>query len=112
MLPAGNKFFTQKAKVAYGQWKDEHPDRGPKAAGFTVAFRAEHGHGPSFKQLGDGLGWTLPRPVLGFVVVRANEWLTNTGKVPWTLRPGTAAQQQGIALPAARRRTAPAPARR
>lgn len=112
MLPAGNKFFPRNVKVAYGQWKDEHPDRGPQAADFTVAFRAEHGHGPSFKQLGDGLGWTLPRPVLGFVVVRlvANEWLTKTGEVPWTLRPGSAAQQQGIALPAARRQTAIAPA--
>ncbi|MET8658619.1 hypothetical protein [Streptomyces griseus] len=77
-----------------------------------MAFRAEHGHGPSFKQLGDGLGWTLPRSVLGFVVVRlvANEWLARTGEVPWTLRPGSAAQQQGIALPAARRPTAAAPA--
>ncbi|WP_406241598.1 hypothetical protein [Streptomyces anulatus] len=112
MLPAGKKFFPRNVKVAYGQWKDEHPDRGPQAADFTVAFRAEHGHGPSFKQLGDGMGWTLPRPVLGFVVMRlvANEWLTKTGEVPWTLRPGSAAQQQGIALPAARRPTAVAPA--
>ncbi|MFE4692136.1 hypothetical protein ACFRH6_19030 [Streptomyces sp. NPDC056749] len=105
MLPAGNKFFSRKVKVAYGQWKDEYPDHGPQAARFTVAFRDEHGHGPSFKQLGEGLGWTLPRPVLGFIVVRlvANGWLTSTGQVPWTLRPGEAAQQQGIALPAARK---------
>ncbi|MCX4444847.1 hypothetical protein [Streptomyces sp. NBC_01789] len=114
MLPPGiNKFFSQNVKIAYGQWKDEHPDRGRQAAEYTVAFRAEHGHGPSFKQLGDGLGWTLPRPVLGFIVNRllANKWLTKTGDVPWTLRPGTAAQQQGITLPAARKPQAPEPAR-
>ncbi|MFJ7063625.1 hypothetical protein ACIQVA_39320 [Streptomyces microflavus] len=107
ILPAGNGFFPWHVKTAYGQWKDEHPDRGPQAADFTVAFRTEHGHGPSFKQLGDGMGWELPRPVLGFVVTRlvANEWLTKTGEVPWTLRPGAAAQQQGIVLPAARRQT-------
>ncbi|MFJ6493471.1 hypothetical protein [Streptomyces californicus] len=105
MLPPGRKFFPRHVKAAYGQWKDEHPDRGPQSAEFSVAFRTEHAHGPSFKQLGDGLGWELPRPVLGFVVMRlvANEWLARTGEVPWTLRPGPAAQQQGIVLPAARR---------
>lgn len=83
-----------------------------QAAEFSVAFRAERGHGPSFKQLGDGLGWTLPRSVLGFVVVLlvANEWLARTGKVPWMLRPGPAARQRGIALPTARRPTAAASA--
>ncbi|WP_337192468.1 hypothetical protein [Streptomyces sp. YIM 132580] len=105
ILPPGNKFFPRHVKAAYGQWKDEHPDRGPRSAEFSVSFRAEHGHGPSFKQLGDGLGWALPRSVLGFVVMRlvANEWLARTGEVPWTLRPGPAAQQQGIVLPAARK---------
>lgn len=113
MLPMGNKFFPQNVKVAYGKWKDEHPDRGPQAARFTVAFRDQHGHGPSFKQLGEGLSWTLPRPVLGFVVLRlvANQWLTNTGEISWTLRPGAAAQQQGITLPTARRPAVPVPAR-
>ncbi|WP_257137992.1 hypothetical protein [Streptomyces sp. b84] len=113
MLPTRNTFVPRKVKIAYGQWKDEHPDRGPQAAEFTVAFRAEHGHGPSFRQLGNGLGWTLPRPVLGFAVSRlvANEWLTKTREVPWTLRPGTAAQQQGITLPTARKPAAPVPAR-
>ncbi|MYT95871.1 MULTISPECIES: hypothetical protein [unclassified Streptomyces] len=103
--PPGNKFFPRHVKAAYGQWKDEHPDRGLRSAEFSVSFRAEHGHGPSFKQLGDGLGWALPRSVLGFVVVRlvANKWLARTGEVPWTLRPGPAAQQRGIVLPAARK---------
>ncbi|MFE4692119.1 hypothetical protein ACFRH6_18945 [Streptomyces sp. NPDC056749] len=104
MRPAGNKFFSRNTKVTYGQWKDAHPDRGPQAANFTVAFRAEHGHGPSFRQLGEGLGWP-GRPVLGFIVQRllSNDWLTSTGQVPWTLRPGQAAQEQGITLPGSRR---------
>ncbi|MEU7377822.1 hypothetical protein [Streptomyces albidoflavus] len=104
MRPAGNKFVSRNTKVAYGQWKDAHPDRGPQAANFTVAFRAEHGHGPSFRQLGEGLGWP-GRPVLGFIVQRlvSNDWLTSTGQVPWTLRPGQAAQEQGITLPGSRR---------
>ncbi|MGI5441436.1 hypothetical protein ACQEV4_29885 [Streptomyces shenzhenensis] len=40
----------------------------------------------------------------------ANDWLTDTGTVPWTLRPGKTAQGQGIALPTARTPTAVAPA--
>ncbi|MFD6802682.1 hypothetical protein [Streptomyces cyaneofuscatus] len=96
--------FSPALKTAYGEWKDAYPDRGPQAAEFCVAFRAEHGHGPSYAQLCAGLGWGLKRPLGGFVVKRllANEWLTDTGTVPWTLRPGKAAQAQGILLPKAR----------
>ncbi|MFJ3235712.1 hypothetical protein [Streptomyces sp. NPDC086787] len=107
--------FSKDAKAAYGQWKNAHPDRGPVAAKFTVDFRAEHGHGPSFKQLGEGLGLqSAGRPLLSFIVERllANRWLTRTGTVPWTLRPGEAAHAQGITLPRARKPQAPAtPAR-
>ncbi|WP_228717876.1 hypothetical protein [Kitasatospora acidiphila] len=89
---------------AYGKWKGLHPDRGSLAAEFTVAFRAEHGHGPSYYQLTSGLGWGLDRSLGAYVVTRLvkNEWLVTTGAVPWTLRPGPAAQAQGIALPKAR----------
>ncbi|MCP2313977.1 hypothetical protein [Kitasatospora paracochleata] len=91
---------------AYGPWKAAHPDRGPQAAAFTVAFREKHGHGPSFNQLREGLGWELPRGLQVFVVRRllANQWLISTGQMPWTLRPGPAAEAQGIALPSARGR--------
>ncbi|WP_411146308.1 hypothetical protein [Streptomyces sp. x-80] len=101
---ACSQFFSQAVKTAYGEWKDAHPDRGPRSAEFTVTFRAEHGHGPSYAQLSAGLGWGLKGPLRGFVVKRllANEWLTDTGTVPWTLRPGQAAQAQGIVLPKAR----------
>ncbi|MET8676112.1 hypothetical protein ABZW18_00520 [Streptomyces sp. NPDC004647] len=104
MLPVPPQFFSKNIKAAYGEWKNDHPDRGPLAAEFTVAFRTEHGHGPSYTQLCSGLGWDLNRSLRGFVVRRllANEWLTDTAPVPWTLRPGKAAQAQGIALPKAR----------
>ncbi|MEN8649442.1 hypothetical protein ABCR94_01995 [Streptomyces sp. 21So2-11] len=99
--------FHKWMKVAYGDWKDSHPDRGPQAAEFTVAYRAEHGHGPSHNQMCSGLGWDVNRSVRGFIVRRllANEWLADTNPVPWTLRPGKAAQAQGIALPKARSAT-------
>ncbi|WP_448319016.1 hypothetical protein [Streptomyces sp. CO7] len=88
--------------AVYAGWKEAHPDRGPEAARFTVAFRADHGHGPSFGQLFKALRWDLPRrPQLRPLVVgrlTANGWLTTTGQVPWTLRPGPTAQEQGIAL--------------
>ncbi|MEU8893715.1 hypothetical protein [Streptomyces sp. NPDC048442] len=105
-------FFSQAVKNAYGEWKDAHPDRGPQAAGFTVAFRNEHGHGPSYAQLCAGLGWGLKGPLRGFAVKRllANGWLTDTGTVPWTLRPGPAAQAQGIVLPKARSAASAVPA--
>lgn len=108
-----SQFFSKSVKAAYGDWKDAHPDRGPQAAEFAVAFRAEHGHGPSYAQLCAGLGWGLKGPLRGFVVKRllANEWLTDTGTVPWTLRPGKAAQAQGIVLPAARPPMLVSPAR-
>ncbi|WP_406459165.1 hypothetical protein OG782_19885 [Streptomyces sp. NBC_00876] len=114
-----NAFMTSPSPVpaqravldAYGTWRDAHPDCGREAAAFTVAFRAEHGHGPSYGQLCKGLGWKkLSRSLRGFVVGRilADGWLTDTSPVPWTLRPGKAAQSQGIALPgqAAAARTA------
>jgi hypothetical protein len=88
-------------REAYGSWKEQHPDRGPLAARFTVAFRAEHGHGPSYNQLCTGLGWDLPRSLRTFIVRRllGNEWLTETAPKPWTLRPGNTAQAHGIVLP-------------
>ncbi|MEU7278383.1 hypothetical protein AB0A69_06270 [Streptomyces sp. NPDC045431] len=86
---------------AYDAWQEKHPDRGPLAARFTVAFRAQHGHGPSYTQLCAGLGWKLSRNVRTVVVERllADGWLTDTSPVPWTLRPGKAAQAAGIVLP-------------
>ncbi|KPI02912.1 hypothetical protein OK074_5062 [Actinobacteria bacterium OK074] len=104
MTPARSQFFSKNVKAAYGEWKNAHPDRGPLAAEFTVTFRSEHGHGPSYGQLCSELGWDLKRSLRGFIVRRllANEWLTDTAPVPWTLRPGPAAQAQGIVLPKAR----------
>ncbi|MFD0023332.1 hypothetical protein [Streptomyces sp. NPDC058382] len=87
---------------ALDKWRDAHPDCGREAAAFTVAFRAEHGHGPSYGQLCKGLGWKkLSRTLRGLVVGRVLDdgWLTDTSPVPWTLRPGKAAQAKGIALP-------------
>ncbi|AXU16867.1 hypothetical protein [Streptomyces clavuligerus] len=111
--PGRPQSFSRSMKTAYGTWKDTHPDRGPLAAEFTVAFRSEHGHGPSYAQLCTGLGWELSRSLRGFVVKRlvVNEWLTESGHVPWTLRPGPAAQAQGIVLPKARGPEAAVPAR-
>ncbi|MEV1026005.1 hypothetical protein [Streptomyces sp. NPDC050264] len=102
-VPAQWRPVPRRQRTAYGEWKDAHPDRGPEAARFTVSFRTEHGHGPSYTQLSEGLGWDLARPIKGFVVQRliANEWLTTTGTVPWTLRPGAAAHHAGIVLPRA-----------
>lgn len=87
--------FQRKMLVAYAAWKETQPDRGPRAAQFAAAFRAEHGHGPSTKQLCVGLGWEPQGRGLWNIIVQrliANEWLTNTAPVPWTLRPGSAAQ--------------------
>ncbi|MFC4034688.1 hypothetical protein ACFO3J_24925 [Streptomyces polygonati] len=97
-------FVPKWIKNAYGEWKEAHPDRGQQAAEFTVAFRGEHGHGPSFNQLCSGLGWDVCRSVRSFIVQRllSNEWLMDTSPVPWTLRPGVMAQAQGISLPKAR----------
>ncbi|MER6120291.1 hypothetical protein [Streptomyces sp. NPDC001743] len=94
----------------YEAWRDAHPDCGREAAEFTVAFRAEHGHGPSYGQLCKGLGWKkLSRSLRGVVVggILAEGWLAETSPVPWTLRPGKAAQARGIVLPG----QSPAPAR-
>lgn len=90
------------AAGAHDAWRDAHPDCGREAAEFTVAFRAEHGHGPSYGQLCKGLGWKkLSRSLRGQVVsgIVADGWLAETAPVPWTLRPGKAAQAQGIVLP-------------
>lgn len=98
------QFIPKWIKNAYGEWKEAHPDRGSQAAEFTVVFRAEHGHGPSYNQLCSGLGWDVCRSVRSFIVRRllSNEWLMETSPVPWTLRPGVMAQAQGIVLPKAR----------
>ncbi|MEV6792261.1 hypothetical protein AB0M87_09725 [Streptomyces sp. NPDC051320] len=87
--------FLSWVRTAYGEWKNSHPDRGPRAARFAANFRAEHGHGPSGKQLCEGVGWgDQPSELRSFIVRRlvANEWLTSTAPVPWTLRPGRAAR--------------------
>ncbi|MFJ6464150.1 hypothetical protein ACIQM0_24495 [Streptomyces sp. NPDC091387] len=101
MYPPADVPAPRSVLTAYDAWEDGHPDRGPQAAGFAAAFRAEHGHGPSYGQLCKGLGWKLPRSLRGFVVHRivAEDWLTDTSPVPWTLRPGRVAQAHGIALP-------------
>ncbi|MCX4659118.1 hypothetical protein [Streptomyces uncialis] len=98
------QFVPKWIKNTYGEWKEAHPDRGPHAAEFTVAFRTEHGHGPSYNQLCSDLGWDVCRSVRSFIVRRllSNEWLMETSPVPWTLRPGAMAQAQGIVLPKAR----------
>ncbi|MFF7534661.1 hypothetical protein ACFZB2_37025 [Streptomyces bobili] len=85
-------------REAYSSRKEQHPDRGPLAAQFTVAFRAEHGHGPSCSQLCSGMGWNRPRTLRTFIVHRllANEWLTDTAPAPWTPRPGKTAQAHGM----------------
>lgn len=82
-------------RTAYDEWEKTQQDRGPRAAEFAAAFRADHGHGPSFKQLCQGLGWKKqPRALRALIVGRliADAWLTNTEPVPWTLRPGKAYQ--------------------
>ncbi|OKJ78713.1 hypothetical protein AMK30_07005 [Streptomyces sp. CB02460] len=87
---------------AYEVWRAAHPDCGREAALFTVEFRAEHGHGPSYSQLCKGLRWKkLGRELRGVIVhtLIAEGWLTSTPPVPWTLRPGRTAHAQGIALP-------------
>lgn len=108
MTVQGAPHFRKRMLADYGKWKETVPDRGPLAARFTVAFRAEHGHGPSHRQLCDGLGWALSRDLCGLVVRRllANGWLMDTGAVPWTLRPGPQAQVEGIVVP--QQATAPA----
>ncbi|WP_331726706.1 hypothetical protein [Streptomyces sp. NBC_00280] len=95
MRPAVPMQFPLRVRTAYGAWKDSHPDRGPRALQFAAAFRTRHQHGPSLKQLCEGMGWQIESSELrGFIVRRliTNEWLTNTAPVPWTLRPGKAAQ--------------------
>ncbi|MFJ6392811.1 hypothetical protein ACIQJT_35015 [Streptomyces sp. NPDC091972] len=104
MAPVRSNFVTQTVRAAYGEWKNTHADRGPLAAEFTVAFRAEHGHGPSYTQLCSGLDWDVKRSLRAFIVRRllTNGWLIDTAPVPWTLRPGPAARAEGISLPRAR----------
>lgn len=91
MRPAVPMQIPLRVRNAYGAWKDSHPDRGPHALQFAAAFRAQHQHGPSLKQLCEGMGWQIEaRELRSFIVQRliTNEWLTNTPPVPWTLRPG------------------------
>ncbi|GAB7036052.1 hypothetical protein JCM4914_75130 [Streptomyces platensis subsp. malvinus] len=103
MQPSLPMQVRPKARAAYGAWKDTQPDRGPRAAEFAATWRAEHGHGPSITQLCSGLGWPVgSRELRAFIVKRlvANEWLTHTFPVPWTLRPGKAAQESKSSAPA------------
>ncbi|MCB5165027.1 hypothetical protein LG634_09325 [Streptomyces bambusae] len=88
----------------YAAWQEKHPDRGEQAARFTIEFRAEHGHGPSYGQLCAGLRWKARRRVRSLIVgeLLADGWLTSTSPVPWTLRPGATANAHGIVLPGAR----------
>ncbi|WP_369228476.1 hypothetical protein AB5J52_48395 (plasmid) [Streptomyces sp. R39] len=95
MRPAVPMQIPLRVRNAYGAWKDSRPDRGPHSLRFAAAFRAQHQHGPSLKQLCEGMGWQVKSHELrSFIVQRliTNEWLTNTPPVPWTLRPGQAAQ--------------------
>ncbi|WP_327121718.1 hypothetical protein OG206_30295 [Streptomyces sp. NBC_01341] len=99
--------FDEKVRAAYGTWVAGRPGQGPEAAEFAATFRAAHGHGPSVRQLCKGLGWgKMSRELRIFAVRRlvADEWLTNTDPVPWTLRPGRAAQGGTVAPPSAARR--------
>ncbi|MFI9743523.1 hypothetical protein [Streptomyces sp. NPDC052494] len=102
--PSRPQNVSEPTRILYEEWKEAHPDRGPQAAAFTVDFRDRHGHGPSYKQLGKGMGWKVSRELRGYIVRRLvqDAWLMGTGTVPWTLRPGPAAQEQGITLPRAR----------
>ncbi|MFI2780921.1 hypothetical protein [Streptomyces sp. ALB3] len=87
--------FEEKVRRAYVAWETTYPGQGPAAAEFAAAFRASHGHGPSVKQLCKGMGWGKMSRDLRIHVVRrliTDGWLTNTDPVPWTLRPGKAAQ--------------------
>ncbi|MEV7617675.1 hypothetical protein [Streptomyces sp. NPDC089799] len=94
----------RRARDAYDAWKEKHPEHGEEAARFTIAFRAEHGHGPSYTQLCAGLGWKGRRSLKSLIVsgLLADGWLTDTSPVPWTLRPGATANAHGIALPVTR----------
>ncbi|MFC8226563.1 hypothetical protein [Streptomyces sp. NPDC057287] len=96
----------EKVRRAHDVWEAGHPDQGPAAAEFSAAFRAEHGHGPSVKQLCNALEWGKMSRDLRIHVIRRlidDGWLTNTEPVPWTLRPGRAAQagMSGSTAPAA-----------
>lgn len=87
--------FDATVRAAFDTWKVSHPDEGPRAAQFAADFRAAHGHGPSVKQLCKGMGWGKQGRGLRLLITRhliAEEWLTNTEPVPWTLRPGGAAK--------------------
>ncbi|MGX1977125.1 hypothetical protein [Streptomyces kronopolitis] len=87
---------TSKVRTAYSAWKETQLDRGLRAAEFAATWRAEHGHGPSIAQLCRGLEWPLEsRDLRAYIVQRlvANGWLTHTFPVPWTLRPGKAAEE-------------------
>ncbi|HWU11656.1 MAG TPA: hypothetical protein VN520_35795 [Streptomyces sp.] len=96
--------FEEKVYRAYGAWQAAYPDQGPAAAEFAASFRAAHGHGPSVKQLCTAMGWGKMSRELRIYVIRrliVDGWLMNTDPVPWTLRPGKAAQggTSGAAAP-------------
>ncbi|WSC90995.1 hypothetical protein OG909_01000 [Streptomyces sp. NBC_01754] len=96
--------FDDKVLAAYATWKDGQPELGPRAARFAADFRAAHGHGPSVKQLCQGLSERKQSRRLRIFAVRqliAEQWLTNTEPVPWTLRPGRAAQSGTAVAPVA-----------
>ncbi|MET8176651.1 hypothetical protein [Streptomyces clavifer] len=103
--------FDEAVRAAFDAWKDSNPDEGPRVARFAADFRASHGHGPSVKQLCTGMGWGKQPRGLRLLVIRlliADQWLTNTEPVPWTLRPGGAAPA-ARSTPAARSASATRP---
>ncbi|WP_258038865.1 hypothetical protein [Streptomyces sp. SM12] len=94
--------LRKSGRGAFRRWMAANPGADRAAAELTVTFRSEHGHGPSYGQLAQAMGWPpfwRSWIIDGLVVQR---WLTTTGTTPWTLRPGPAAQRAGIVLPAAR----------
>ncbi|MFX4293580.1 hypothetical protein [Streptomyces bohaiensis] len=109
LAPVRPRAVTTVGRAAYRKWLRQYPDQPLRADEFTVDFRSRHGHGPSLRQLGEGMGWTGSREVRSWIVAGLvrDGWLTNTGATPWTLRPGSSAQEEGVCLPAG----VPTPAR-
>ncbi|MFE9829185.1 hypothetical protein ACFYPK_11115 [Streptomyces halstedii] len=95
----------EKVRAAYAAWRENQSEPGPRAARFAADFRAAHGHGPSVKQLCQGISERKQPRRLRIYLVRqliAEGWLTNTEPVPWTLRPGKAAAPSGTSAPRVR----------
>ncbi|MER5355872.1 hypothetical protein ABT093_36830 [Kitasatospora sp. NPDC002551] len=103
-MPTPPRPCTEDTEAAHCRWASDHPDAGRTAAEATVVFRARHGHGPSYSQLCQAVGWQVRRPMRQRIVVGLLEegWLTETAPVPWTLRPGPLAQSHGVVLPPSR----------